>query len=175
MNKLNLFKKFTSYSLVILYDVLSFFCCYIILSSFIYIFSSASTNENGIGIIGGAGMPTAMFIIAKVWGSFFPIMFVFLSIATVLLLTVSTFKKQINQKSHILLCVFSALSLILFILIPTQTYLIPLYLLVEKLSFFKYLPTLYIVLSIAINVKCLLLAVKLIVGAIKNIKNKRDR
>ena len=172
MKKVELVKKLISFGLVILYDVVSLLFCYVLLNELFYTFSVASSNENGMTIIGGAGIPTLMFIVAKGLRFVFPIIFIvfiLLSITTVILLTVLSFKEQINQKLHILLCLFSALSLILFILIPIQMYVIPWYVLFKKLSFFKYLPTLYIVLSVVINVKCVLFAVKR-----KGEKNERN-
>lgn len=169
MKKVELVKKLISFGLVILYDVVSLLFCYVLLNELFYTFSVASSNENGMTIIGGAGIPTLMFIVAKGLRFVFPIIFILLSITTVILLTVSSFKEQINQKLHILLCLFSALSLILFIHIPIQMYVIPWYVLVKKLSFFKYLPPFYIVLSVVINVKCVLFAVKR-----KGEKNERN-
>ena len=61
---------------------------------------------------------------------------------------VSIFKKQTNRKLNILLCIFLVLSLIVFIFIPTQAYAVSLYVLVRKLSFLKYLPILYVIVSL---------------------------
>lgn len=152
MNKLNSFKKFIVSALVILYDVVSLIWCYIIFSNLVYNFSLVSINENSIGIIGGADAPTTLFLLGKFLGVGFSILFILLSIAIIFLLTISTFKKQVNQKLSILLCIFLVLSLIVFMMIPAQTNVISLYILVRKLSFIRYIGVFYIVLSIAIIV-----------------------
>ena len=96
----------------------------------------------------------------NVVGVVFPILFVLLSVAVTFLFTVSIFKKQTNRKFKILLCIFLALTLIIYMLIPAQTYIVSLYALVRKLSFLKYLQITYIVLSLVIIVKNILFTIK---------------
>ena len=88
------------------------------------------------------------------------VLFVLLSIATVFLFTVSIIRKQTSRKFNILLCIFSALTLIIFILIPAQAYVGFLYALVRKVSFLKYIQFIYIILSLMIIVISFLFAVK---------------
>lgn len=152
MKKNYFFKKLVSPAIIILYDIISLIWCYIIFSNLVYNSSLVSINENSIGIIGGADAPTTLFLLGKFLGVGFSILFILLSMAIIFLLTISTFKKQANQKSSILLCIFLVLSLIVFIMIPTQTYTISLYILVRKLLFIRYIGVFYIVLSIAIIV-----------------------
>ena len=95
-----------------------------------------------------------------VFGIAFSVLFVGLSVATTFLFTVSIFKKQTNRKFNILLCVFSAITLIIYMLIPTQTYVVSLYALVRKVSFLRYIQFIYIILSLMIIVTNILFAIK---------------
>ena len=160
MNKISLVKKWIFSILVILYAIISLFWCYIILSNFVYNLTEIQVREPSIEIIGGADLPTWSFIMGGVFGIAFSVLFVVLSLETVFLLTVSIFKKQTNRKFNILLCIFSALTLIIFMLIPAQTYAVSLYALVRKLSFLKYIQFIYIITSLILIVKNILFAIK---------------
>ncbi len=160
MKKVEVVKKLVLSVLVILYDIVSLFLCYVILSNLIFNLTLVSVGQNSIGIIGGAGIPTLIFKAGNVLKCGLAILFVLLSIVTVFLLTVSMFKKQTTGKLHILLCLFSALTLIVFMPIPVQAYSIFLYVLVEKISFFKYLKIIYSILSVATVVTNALLATR---------------
>lgn len=158
--KNNLIKKFVLYAFVIIYDVVSLLWCYILVKNLIFEFSTVKIGLNGIEIIGGADIPTLIYKMGNVIGVVFPMLFVLLSITTIVLFTVSIFKKQTNRKFNILLCVFSALTLIIYMLIPAQTYVVSLYILVEKLSFLKYIQFIYIIISLIIIVTNILFAIK---------------
>ena len=160
MNKFNLVKKSILSALVILYDIVSLFWCYIISSNFVYNLTKIQIKELGIEIIGGADLPTWSFIMGGVFGIAFSVLFVGLSVATTFLFTVSIFKKQTNRKFNILLCVFSAITLIIYMLIPAQTYVVSLYALVRKVSFLRYIQFIYIILSLMIIVTNILFAIK---------------
>ena len=164
--KNNVIKKFVFPTLVFIYDIVSLFWCYIFVKSLIFKFSTISLKTNGIDIIGGADIPTIMFMIGNVyWWMFFILFFIF-NLGTVFLLTFSILKK-INRKSNILLFIFSSLSLIVFMLIPTQTYVVFLYAISSRLPFilqlFPYILKVYIVLS---NIISLVIIVKNILFAI---------
>ena len=160
MNKFNLVKKSILSALVILYDIVLLFWCYIISSNFVYNLTKIQIKELGIEIIGGADLPTWSFIMGGVFGIAFSVLFVGLSVATTFLFTVSIFKKQTNRKFNILLCVFSAITLIIYMLIPAQTYVVSLYALVRKVSFLRYIQFIYIILSLMIIVTNILFAIK---------------
>lgn len=160
MNKFNLVKKSILSALVILYDIVSLFWCYIISSNFVYNLTKIQIKELGIEIIGGADLPTWSFIMGGVFGIAFSVLFVGLSVATTFLFTVSIFKKQTNRKFNILLCVFSTITLIIYMLIPAQTYVVSLYALVRKVSFLRYIQFIYIILSLMIIVTNILFAIK---------------
>ncbi len=171
MNKPNLIEKFISFLLVILYDIVSLLWCYIITNNFVYNLTEIQIRESSIGIIGGADLPTWSFIMGGVFGIAFSVLFVVLSLATIFLFTVSIFKKQINRKLNILLCIFLVLPLIVFIFIPTQAYVVSLYILVGKLSFLKYLPILYVIVSLLAIVANALIAIKKVRKNDENILN----
>ena len=160
MNKFNLVKKSILSALVILYDILSLFWCYIITSNIVYNLTEIQIKEPSIGIIGGAGLPTWSFIMGGVFGIAFSVLFVVLSVATTFLFTASILKKQTNRKFKILLCVFSAITLIIYMLIPAQTYVVFLYALVRMVPLLKYIQFIYIILSLIIIVKNILFAIK---------------
>lgn len=160
MSKSNLIKKSVLYAFVIIYDVVSILWCYIISSNFVYNLTEIQMNEHSIGIIGGADLPTWSFIMGGILGCACSVLFVLLSIATVFLFTVSIIQKQTNRKFNILLCIFSALTLIIYMLIPAQTYAVSLYALVRKLSFLKYIQFIYIIISLIIILTNILFAIK---------------
>ena len=157
MKKVELVKKLILSALVILYDVLSLFWCYIITSNFVYNLSLIQKRGTSIGIIGGADVPTLIYKMGNVIVGVFSILFVLLSITTVVLLTVSIIQKQTNRKFKILLCIFLTFTLIIYMLIPAQTYAVTLYALVRKL---KYIQFIYIIISLIIIVTNILVAIK---------------
>ncbi len=160
MSKSNLIKKSVLYAFVIIYDVVSILWCYIISSNFVYNLTEIQMNEHSIGIIGGADLPTWSFIMGGILGCACSVLFVLLSIATVFLFTVSIIQKQTNRKFNILLFIFSALTLIIYMLIPAQTYAVSLYALVRKLSFLKYIQFIFIIISLIIILTNILFAIK---------------
>ena len=160
----NVVKKIILSVLIILYDVVSLLWCYIISSSIIYQLTNIQINDASIdasiGIIGGADLPTVSFLMGGILRCVCSVLFVFLSLATIFLFTVSIFKKQTNRKFKILLCIFLALTLIIYMLIPAQTFLVSFYTLVRKLSFLKYIQFIYVILSLMIIVTNILFAIK---------------
>ena len=160
MNKISLVKKWIFSILVILYAIISLLWCYIISSNFVYNLSEIQRRGPSITIIGGADLPTWSFIMGDILGCACSVLFVLLSIATVFLFTVSIIQKQTNRKFNILLFIFSALTLIIYMLIPAQTYAVSLYALVRKLSFLKYIQFIYIIISLIIIVISFLFAIK---------------
>ncbi len=156
----NLVKKSILSALVILYNVVSLLWCYIISSNFVYNLTEIQRRDPSITIIGGADLPTWSFIMGGILGCACSVLFVLLSLTTVFLFTVSIIQKQTNRKFKILLCIFLALTLIIYMLIPAQTYAVSLYALVRKVSFLKYIQFIYIILSLMIIVISFLFAVK---------------
>ena len=158
--KNNLIKKSAFFTLIFIYDLVSLLWCYIISSNFVYNLTVIQMNEPSIGIIGGADLPTLSFIMGGILGCACSVLFVLLSLTTVFLFTISILKKQTNRKLNILLCIFLVLTLIIYMLIPAQTYVVSLYALVRKLSFLKYIQFIYIIISLIIIVTNILFAIK---------------
>ncbi|MBQ8338009.1 MAG: hypothetical protein IJY33_02585 [Oscillospiraceae bacterium] len=145
---------------VILYSVISLFWCYVILNNLPYSFSLISAGKNSIGIIGGTGLPTFMFELGNIVPIVASILFMLASIASAALLTVSAFKKQTNRKSSVLLCVLLTLSLISFMFIPVQSYVVSLYIVAQKVPFASHLQIIYIVLSLSLVIKNIMSAAR---------------
>jgi len=143
-----------------LYGIVSLFWCYILIKSLIFELSTVAIGMNGIEVIGGADIPTLIYKMGNILGCSFPILFVLLSISTVVLLTISILKKQVSRRLNILLSVLIALSLFVFMMIPFQTYYISSYILLKKFAFLKYIRIFYIILSFAVVLKNILLAQK---------------
>lgn len=162
MNKHEKAKKLILSVFVILYGVVSLFLCYIILTQIIYDFSFVTTNESSIGIIGGADLPTLIFMLSieKIFEWIFSVLFLILSVGTVILLTVSIFKNKISKKYRVMLCILEVINLIAFMLIPVQTYAVSLYSFTREFSIAGYLPVAYIAISAAVIAMNILLTMK---------------
>ncbi len=132
-------KKTIKCILIILYNIISLFLCYVLVKQLIYNFSYIEVEKNGLDIIGGADVPTLIFIAGNIFGWINYLTFLLLSLVTVALLTFSIIKKT-NRKLRILICILLVLSLITFLLIPTQTYVISLYTIISNIPFFYYVP-----------------------------------
>lgn len=158
--KNNAINKLIFTTLIFAYDIVSLFWCYIISSNFVYNLTEIQQRGPSITIIGGADLPTWSFIMGGILGCACSVLFVLLSLTTVFLFTISILKKQTNRKLNILLCIFLVLTLIIYMLIPAQTYVVSLYALVRKLSFLKYIQFIYIIISLIIIVTNILFAIK---------------
>ena len=150
MKKNNFAEKIIFSVFSTLYSVISLFLCCVIINNLINSVFKISVNENNIGIIGGADTPTLIFQIGNVLQFAFSILFLIFSIAAVSMLFVLILGKKAKPKFRILICIFSALSLIVFMMIPAQSYILKLYILVRNLSFLKYSNILYIIISVVI-------------------------
>ncbi len=158
MSRVELVKKIASRVLVLLYDIVSVFGCYIIVNSFAFAFYllSEETSDHSIGIIGAADGPTTMLIFGEVLGilsAVTVVLFVLSSVATAVLLTVSAFKKQPTLRLSLWLCVLSVLTFILFVVIPPQSYAVSLYRWVRKIVFLRYFSDIYAILSLVVIMK----------------------
>lgn len=162
MNKHEKAKKLILSVFVILYGAVSLFWCCIILRQIIYDFSFVATNESSIGIIGGADLPTLTFMLAteRIFGWIFSVLFLILSVGTVILLTLSIFKNKISKKYRVMLCILEVINLIAFILIPPQTYAVSLYSFTREFLIAGYLPVAYIAISAAVIAMNILLTMK---------------
>ena len=150
MKKLNTIKQISTHILVILYEIISVFWCYIIINNIVYSHFRVYAEHESIGIIGGADTPTMMFIMGELLKWNFSILFVIICIVTIFILNFSLFKKKVSKKFNKILCVFSVLSLIVFMLVPAQSYAVSLYTVFRILPFTKYIQIIYIIVSIMV-------------------------
>lgn len=113
----------------IVYDIVALFWCYVITSDLIYRFTDISVNNEGIGIIGGADLPTLTFMLqtGAIFSFILHITFALLNIVIPLLLTIAAFRTKTNRALNIWLIVLLGVALTFFILIPPQTYIVALY------------------------------------------------
>ena len=154
-------KKSAFFVAVILYSVISLFWCYVILNNLPYNIHLLSAGKNGtVGIIGGADIPTFRYKYENIVFIVASISFMLASVASAALLNVSVFKKQNGKKSATLLCVLLALSLVSFMLIPVQSYVVSLFVLAQKVPFAFYLQIIYIALSLSLVAKNIKSAVR---------------
>ena len=144
----------------IAYTVLAMLCneaavfwLYIVAMSFIY--------NNSI-------MRMGVFSIETVWDFHslsFPagwafLVFPLLCLAAVILITVSIFKKRIGRKFALWTAVLTTSAFLAFVLIPVQSYLIPLYSLIRQFELFKYAKVIFGALTAAVAVFNVLFAVR---------------
>lgn len=140
-------KKIILSTLNLLYSLIALLYCYVFTQTLIFALSDIRIGLNGIE----TKIPdihTLLSRLTNVFGCLLPMLFILLSVTTIILLTISVFKKHPNQILCILICGLSALSLIVFMLIPFQTYTIVLYVLVKKIPFLKHSHSFFIVLSV---------------------------
>lgn len=113
----------------VIYDVMILALSYLLFNSIIFNISSISVINGSIGIIGGADMPTLLFVLTKNPVMFLMALFIIFGISTAVIITVVSFKNSCSMRLYITAVVFLIVTAILFILIPPQTYAISLYVL----------------------------------------------
>lgn len=113
----------------VIYDVMILALSYLLFNSIIFNISSISVINGSIGIIGGADMPTLLFVLTKNPVMFLMELFIIFGISTAVIITVVSFKNSCSMRLCITAVGFLIISAILFILIPPQTYVISLYVL----------------------------------------------
>ena len=136
--------------LVIVYDVISLVWVGIISLTLYYNLFSIRIDEGTNSIIGGADISFIISSLSRLIDFSATILFVCSVLATVTLLTLSVFKRSSNRKLTILTSVLVAGCLLLFILIPKQSYVVTLYMLIRKPLFYNSIRDLYIIISAAI-------------------------
>jgi hypothetical protein len=109
----------------VIYDIVALFWCYVMASALIYEFTNIHIKDGSIGIIGGADLPTLTFMLQT--GAIFSFIFALLNIVIPLLLTIAAFRIKTNRALNIWLIVLLGIALTIFILIPTQMYIVALY------------------------------------------------
>ena len=113
----------------VIYDVMILALSYLLFNSIIFNISSISVINGSIGIIGGADMPTLLFVLTKNPVMFLMELFIIFGISTAVIITVVSFKNSCSMRLCITAVGFLIVTAILFILIPPQAYVISLYVL----------------------------------------------
>lgn len=127
--KKNILHNFVFLGFAVIYDVMILALSYLLFNSIIFNISSISVINGSIGIIGGADMPTLLFVLTKNPVMFLMALFIVFGISTAVIITVASFKNSCSMRLYITAVVFLIVTAILFILIPPQTYAISLYVL----------------------------------------------
>lgn len=113
----------------VIYDVMILALSYLLFNSIIFNISRISVINGSIGIIGGADMPTLLFVLTKNPVMFLMEFFIIFGISTAVIITVVSFKNSCSMRLCITAVGFLIVTAILFILIPPQAYVISLYVL----------------------------------------------
>lgn len=113
----------------VIYDVMILALSYLLFNSIIFNISRISVINGSIGIIGGADMPTLLFVLTKNPVMFLMELFIIFGISTAVIITVVSFKNSCSMRLCITAVGFLIVTAILFILIPPQAYVISLYVL----------------------------------------------
>lgn len=113
----------------VIYDVMILALSYLLFNSIIFDISRISVINGSIGIIGGADMPTLLFVLTKNPVMFLMELFIIFGISTAVIITVVSFKNSCSMRLCITAVGFLIVTAILFILIPPQAYVISLYVL----------------------------------------------
>jgi hypothetical protein len=113
----------------VIYDIVALFWCYVMASALIYEFTNIHIKDGSIGIIVGADLPTLTFMLqtGAIFSFILHITFALLNIVIPLLLTIAAFRTETNRALNIWLIVLLGIALTIFILIPTQMYIVALY------------------------------------------------
>jgi hypothetical protein len=113
----------------IIYNIVALFWCYVMASALIYEFTNIHIKDGSIGIIVGADLPTLTFMLqtGAIFSFILHITFALLNIVIPLLLTIAAFRIKTNRALNIWLIVLLGIALTIFILIPTQMYIVALY------------------------------------------------
>lgn len=112
----------------LIYDIVILALSYLLFGS-ISLSMSISEINGSIGIIGGADMPTLLFVLTKNPVIFLMALFIIFGISTAVIITVVSFKNSCSMRLYITAIVFLLVVAILFVLIPSQAYVISLYVL----------------------------------------------
>lgn len=133
----------------VIYDVMILALSYLLFNSIIFNISRISVINGSIGIIGGADMPTLLFVLTKNPVMFLMELFIIFGISTAVIITVVSFKNSCSMRLCITAVGFLIVTAILFILIPPQAYVISLYLYALKVAIIYNIPVLYYIATAA--------------------------
>jgi hypothetical protein len=147
-----LLKKNIFRIVAIIYNIVALFWCYVMASALIYEFTNIHIKDGSIGIIVGADLPTLTFMLqtGAIFSFILHITFALLNIVIPLLLTIAAFRIKTNRALNIWLIVLLGIALTIFILIPTQMYIVALYAAVLRIGYLAaILKIAYFVFSVA--------------------------
>ena len=82
----------------VIYDVMILALSYLLFNSIIFNISSISVINGSIGIIGGADMPTLLFVLTKNPVMFLMELFIIFGISTAVIITVVSFKNSCSMR-----------------------------------------------------------------------------
>lgn len=121
----------------VIYDIVALFWCYVMASALIYEFTNIHIKDGSIGIIVCADLPTLTFMLqtGAIFSFILHITFALLNIVIPLLLTIAAFRTKTNRALNIWLIVLLGIALTIFVLIPTQMYIVALYAAVLRLGY----------------------------------------
>ena len=145
--KKNILHNFVFLGFAVLYDGLTLILSSAFFTSIIFNISSISVINGSIGIIGGADMPTLLFAMTKNPVMFLMALFIIFGISTAVIITVVSFKNSCSMRLYITAIVFLITTMVLFVLIPMQAYVISLYVL--KVAIIYNIPVLYYIATAA--------------------------
>ena len=111
----------------VIYDVMILALSYPLFNSIIFNISSISVINGSIGIIGVADMPALLFALTKNPVMFLMALFIIFGISTAVIITVVSFKNSCSMRLYITAIVFLITTMVLFVLIPLQAYVISLF------------------------------------------------
>jgi hypothetical protein len=132
-----LLKKNIFRIVAIIYNIVALFWCYVMASALIYEFTNIHIKDGSIGIIVSADLPTLTFMLqtGAIFSCLLHITFALLNIVIPLLLTIAAFRIKTNRALNIWLIVLLGIALTIFILIPTQMYIVALYAAVLRIGY----------------------------------------
>ena len=147
--KKNILHNFVFLGFAVLYDGLILILSYFFSAGIAFFIRHISVINGSIGIIGGADMPTLLFVLTKNPVIFLMALFIIFEISTAVIITVASFKNSCSMRLYITAVVFLIVTAILFILIPPQAYVVSLYLYALKVAIIYNIPVLYYIATAA--------------------------
>ena len=150
----------------VIYDIVALFWCYVMTSTLIYKFTKIGVNNGSIGIIGGADIPSLMFMLktGAIFGVVLHITFVLLNLVIAVLFTITAFKPKTKRSLNICLIVLLGVALTYFMLIPLNSYIVALYAVLKAEYLIPLTRIIYYVVS----------AVSIFVNVLALVKQKAD-
>ena len=125
--KKNALYNFVFLGFAVLYDGLILILSYVFFTSIAFSISRISVINGSIGIIGGADIPTVLFLSMTNPVVLFMALFIIFGLSAAVMITVVSFKNSCSMRLYITAIVFLITTMVLFVLIPLQAYVISLF------------------------------------------------